>query len=116
MGLRIQGISEVAELALELVIPPARVADLQKLLVFEAGGFLPSGSVVYKQDRAAFVLTLTGEAVTHVLDLLAIAMDTRGAETWPERQARELTQLKLQLGGEEPPPYFYSWERHAEAK
>lgn len=93
-GLHLQGIS-VASNALRLSIPPAHVQDVQKLLALEAHGFVPRKRIGYDPDDQAFVLELDGDAVSHLLELLSIAMDTRGAETWEERRAREWFQLPL---------------------
>lgn len=102
MDLHIEGVTMMSA-NLRIAVPPSRIRDVQQLLGLEGGGFLPHGTVHYDPDLAAFVLDIDGEAVSHVLDLLSIAMDTRGAETWNERQAREMSQLRLQLAGEDVP-------------
>lgn len=89
---------------LRISIPPARVRDVQKLLVIEAEGFLPAQAVHYDPDAGAFCLDLEGDAVSHILELLVIAVDARHAETWHERQARASEQLHLNL--HEDPPEF----------
>ena len=82
---------------IRLTVPPSRVDDVQKLLLLEAGGFLPKGRVQFDPEEGAFVLELDGDAVSHLLDLLTIATDDRHAETWNERRAREGSQLHLGL-------------------
>lgn len=82
---------------LRVSIPPAQVRDLQKLLALEALGFTPHTSVHFDHDQQCFVLELDGDAVTHLLDLLSIAIDDRNAETWAERQDRLRSQYRLDL-------------------
>lgn len=95
-GLRLTEITLVSA-SMRLTVPPARVQDVQKLLSLEAHGFIPKGRVQYDAREQAFALDLDGAAVSHVLDLLTVAMDTRDSETWNERQARERLQIPLGL-------------------
>ena len=97
-SLEVLGVT-MASASIRLTVPPARVKDVQKLLAIESHGFVPRGGVHYDADEQAFVLELDGDAVSHVLDLLTIAMDTRESETWEERRARERDQLQF--------PYFH---------
>ena len=83
--------------SLRITIPPSRVRDLDRLLALQRHGFLPSNMVHFDRDEHAFVIELDGDAVSHVLELLEISMDTRDAETWDERKAREHQQLPLSL-------------------
>ena len=83
--------------SIRLTIPPARVRDVQQLLMLEAGGFLPKGRVQYDAQHEAFLVELDGDAVSHLLDLLMIATEDRNAETWEERRAREGSQLTLRF-------------------
>jgi hypothetical protein len=80
---------------LQLTVPPECVRDLQKLLALESDGFLPASRVHYDADQGGFVLELHGNAVSQVLDLLAIATDCRDAETWAQRLEREKSQMSL---------------------
>lgn len=80
---------------LVLQVPPERVQDLQKIFTLESLGFLPSGSMQYSAAEQLFILELSGKAVSHLLELLEIAIDDRKAETWSERVARDGDQLAL---------------------
>jgi len=93
-GLRILGVTMTSP-SIRLTVPPARVRDVQQLLMLEADGFLPKGRVQYDADHQAFVVELDGDAVSHLLELLTIATEDRKAETWDERRAREGSQLPL---------------------
>lgn len=100
--MNIQGVTMTSP-SIRITVPPERVRDLQKLMALESGGFIPFSSVHYDGDERAFVAELDGDMASHLLDLLAIAMDTRDAETWNERVAREMSQLRLQLAAEDVP-------------
>lgn len=93
-SLHLLGIT-TASSSLRLVIPPSRVRDLDQLFALQRDGFLPANQLQFDREEQAFVLELDGEAVSHVLELLGVAMDTRDSETWHERQARERSQLAL---------------------
>lgn len=95
-GLHLMGATLMSP-SIRLTIPPARVRDVQQLLMLEAGGFLPKGRVQYDADHQAFLVELDGDAVSHLLDLLMIATEDRHAETWEERRAREGSQLSLRF-------------------
>ena len=95
-GLRILGVTMTSP-SIRLTIPPARVRDVQQLLMLEAGGFLPKGRVQYDAEHEAFLVELDGDAVSHLLELLTIATEDRNAETWEERRAREGSQLSLRF-------------------
>lgn len=95
-GLHLHGVT-MNSASLRITIPPSRVRDLDQLFALQRDGFLPANQVHFDHDEQSFVLELDGEAVSHVLDLLGVAMDTRASETWHERQARELSQLTLSL-------------------
>lgn len=89
--------------SIRIVVPPARVRDLDQLFALQREGFLPSNQVHFRPDEQAFVLELDGDAVSHLLELLGVAMDTRDAETWLEWRARCTAQLPLSFH-EQPAP------------
>ena len=93
-GLHLHGIT-MSSASLRIIVPPSRVRDLDQLFALQRDGFLPANQLHFDRDEQAFVLELDGEGVSHVLELLGVAMDTREAETWQERQARERQQLPL---------------------
>lgn len=85
--------------SLRLTVPWHHKPDLEKLLRLENQGFIPPGTVKPDADEQAFVLELDGAKVSHLLELLDIAIDDRHAETWSERQSREIAQMRLNLAG-----------------
>jgi len=93
-GLHLMGATLMSP-SIRLTVPPARIRDVQQLLMLEAGGFLPKGRVQYDAEHEAFLVELDGDAVSHLLGLLTIATEDRNAETWDERRAREGSQLAL---------------------
>lgn len=92
----------ITSASLRLTVPWTNKADLERLLRLEHHGFIPPGTVKPDPDEQAFVLELDGAKVTHLLELLEIAIDDRNAETWQERQSREIAQMRLNLAGEAP--------------
>lgn len=93
-GLHLLGVTTTSP-SLRITIPPSRVRDLDQLFALQRDGFLPANQLHFDPDEQAFVLELDGEGVSHVLELLGVAMDTRASETWQERQARGRQQLSL---------------------
>lgn len=99
--LNLLGIS-LASASLRLTVPWHQKRDLEKLLRLEHHGFIPANSVRADSDEQAFVLEIDGAKVSHLLELLEIAIDDREAETWQERQSREIAQMRLNLAGDMP--------------
>src|SRR5574343_691957 len=85
----------IARSSLTITVPPEQVADLQKLFTLESLGFLPPHALKYSPAEQAFTLDLSGKAVSHLIELLEIAVDDRKAETWSEREARADDQYSL---------------------
>jgi len=85
----------MARSRLTIHVPPGQVQDLQKLFTLESLGFLPARALQYSPIDGAFVIELEGTAVSHLIELIEIAIDDRKAETWSERLARDGDQLAL---------------------
>lgn len=83
--------------SIRIIVPPARVRDVQRLLTLEGAGFIAANTVHFQPTEGGFVAELDGEQASHLLELLEIAMDSRAAETWYERESRGFDQLMLKL-------------------
>ena len=96
--MNIEGVTMTSS-SIRIIVPPARVRDVQRLLSLEGAGFIQTSTVHFDSNEGGFVAELDGEQASHLLELLEIAMDSRSAETWYERQARERQQIPLFFGG-----------------